>query len=234
MLNDFNQSLMKIAFENSKAAKEEARKRLEEEFVMRETKFDKAVSRLTWHVVGWRSRLITTPLGDIKINRRIYRLKGNRKVTKILFDEHINLEPRKTFLSEMDYFIVSKIPSVKSYEKLVELLGLDISPSTISRKVASYEFSFIPKKLATVTQTVFINMDGIWTNRHKGMRKETKCVVAFTGTIVKNNRKTLVNRVILPYQDNISSEEMASRIEDWLAKIYGEIKTKIVIGDGAS
>ena len=71
-------------------------------------------------------------------------------------------------------------------------------------------------------------------NNHKSKRKKIKCVVAFTGTKTHNGRKVFINRAILPYQDDITPETMSQRLEVWLEKIYGEIKTKVVIGDGAN
>ena len=216
-----------------KNLKEESAIKLQNHFYMLEKEFDKAINKTNWYVKGTRTRTLWTPIGDIKITRKIYRNNHTGKY-KILFDEHIGLEPYTYIQKNFFPFIMNCVTKVYSYEKLSKMLGHEISKWSITKIMKQGKLYFKPKQLTKKVETLFVNVDGMFINKWRDKRYEVKFALAYTGTKQKGNRHILLNKTLLPFAKNISRSDMANILFDYLSKIYGEYQEIVFIGDGAS
>ena len=223
---------------------------LSEVFKLLEKEFDKSIDRSKWHVHGWRSREIWTPLGDLKIKRHIYKRNSRRGETKILFDAEYGLEPHKYVQGVFAPIFLKMITKAKSYESLSEIFNYKLSTSTISRLVINQNIYVIPKKIRDKTDVLYVNVDDIYVKQHHGPKYCKRMVLAYTdrkkATLKprkkknkgeqkqQNSRNKSIEKTFLEVDTSLSIPEQAHYVETTMIKIYGDIKLIKLIGDGAS
>lgn len=226
-----------IIFEKISSIKEKALWDLVIHFQLIEIEIDKKVDRTVWYVHDWRTRRLWTPLGDIVIGRTIYRSKLRKENGeyryKIFFDEEMGLESHSYIQQDFWPNILSCLSSVKSYKALSKIFGEDFSSSTISKMINEQEMFFQVKKYSNSISELFICIDGIFVNQHKNKRYEIKCMTAFTKS-TQGKRNKLENKVILPFDSDLSTQDIAWLLQIYIEAIYGDVKTIYIIGDGAS
>lgn len=213
--------------------RENMQKKLECAFNDEHARFAKEVTRKgIWINKGIRERTIGTPFGDIKIIRYIYKNKYTGK-ERILFDRYLGLKPRIHWQEKFWLHAYTKLLKVRSYVDLTELFGLSFSTAKVTEIVDKININYIPTKISEMQNKVFVNADGVWLPTHKGKKCEHKFAICYTGVKRKGKRNILVNKVLIPFKKGISTEEMASALEDYIEFIYGKVMQVHVVGDGA-
>ena len=208
---------------------------LQDIFTEKEQNFHESINHHEWHVKGRKSRLLWTPLGDLKITRRIYERYPRRGVQRILFDKHIGLDPFLYIQRSFFPLFISHINNASSYSSLSDIFGQNLSTTTISKIIKEQEIYLKPKNIREKTSLLFVNLDDIYVKQHKGKKYAYRMAVAYTGSECTGNktRKELTDRALLPIDMSISIEKQAWRLEETLVQIYGEIGKVVIVGDGA-
>ena len=208
---------------------------LQDIFIREEQIFHEKINHHEWHVKGWKSRLVWTPLGDLKITRRIYEKYPRKGIQRILFDKHIGLDPFLYIQRSFFPLFISHINNASSYNSLSDIFGQNLSTTTISKIIKEQEVYLKPKNIRDKTPLLFVNLDDIYVKQHKGKKYAYRMAVAYTGSksTGNKNRKELIDRTLLPINMSISIEKQAQRLEQILMEIYGKIGKVIIVGDGA-
>jgi len=213
-------------------------KKLTKIFTELEKEFHKEhVDSSEWHVKGWKTRRLWTPLGDIIIRRRIYERnpKTGKKECKILFDKWVGLIPYLYIQPSFYLMFLKASIKTKSYNALMHIFGFEFSTSTISSIIKKTNVYIKLKKLRDKTPVLILNLDDIFVNQHKRKKNFQRMAIAYTGAKLTDNKKRLklVNKTLIRINTELPIPEQVEELERVLITIYGEIGKIIIVGDGA-
>ena len=209
--------------------------------------------------VGKRKRTLSTRIGDIVVNRRLYvkatKKRKKRRKGRFLLDETLNIRPRRRLTHGLLRLLVSASTrmSFREVEKMLAEAGFpQISHGTIHQEVRYYgllqrqAMEWARNMLFTIGQDVsderelkrppilFIEADGVMVG-HQGDQKrlEIKLGVVHEGWEQVGKRRRLISPIIVAglFQ---GGEQFWETFSAELAKIYDLTDTIVVInGDGA-
>lgn len=191
------------------------------------------VSSDTWISNGFQKRGVFIPQLNMfaTIERRWYKNRYTGE-WKCLFDERYKLEKYKRFLPEFEFNLVKSALHM-SLENVSEINNRKISPSTISKLITKSNYMIEVKSLRELTKILYINVDGIYINKHKANRKELKVAVMYTGW-TGGKRSKLLERTVVPFPYGMGMEHILTHLEDIINIVYGNIEKVVIVGDGAN
>lgn len=154
-----------------------------------------------YRVAGFRTRVLSTRIGDIRLRRRLYVKATGRKGRgrgRFLLDESLNLAPRRRMaggLLQLAVSLSTRLPFREVSAVLSEAGMPSISHATIHQEVRRYgkELAELQERLALgqaeepakkcKVPIIFLEVDGVVVKRQKSSRRrlEIKLGVAYEG-----------------------------------------------------
>jgi len=212
---------------------------------------------------GFKHTCIKTIMGNIELDRRIYKYKTNdgKKAYKFLLDEYLQMDTIghiSTTLVEKMVDNVINLSYRNTAKNIKELTNQEISHTAVWNVVQKLGSKIQEKEERKIllnkkgklngkkeVKVLFQEMDGIWLNiqgkdRPKGKKskkKELKLGISYEGWKKRNGSKNayvVENKIAWASFDN--SKKFKELSDASIAEIYNidEIDTRILNGDGAS
>lgn len=156
-----------------------------------------------YHSKGLYFRSIITLEGRYNFKRRKYIHKATRKPFYYL-DQCLGINKYARLSQEVIKKIIIQAADCYSYAQagrnIIE--GIEFSKQTIFNYVKNYKLPELEFKKFTGNY-LYINVDGYWINcQNKRSKRELKVASIYTGVETYNNKKRLINKVIVSEEDN--------------------------------